>query len=163
MKSAALPVIYSARVRPEWIDGNGHLNVGYYMVVFDEVSDAFLTACGLTAEHRRKHQVTTFAVEAHATFEREVREGDLLDFTTQLIAFTEKKIHYLHRMLHAEQGYLAATNELLSLHIDMRRRRPAPMADSILRRLEEIQEAQAELPRPPQLSRVMGVDARRPA
>jgi acyl-CoA thioester hydrolase len=163
MKNAALPVIYSARVRPEWIDGNGHLNVGYYMVVFDEVSDAFLITCGLTEEHRQKHQVTTFAVESHATFEREVREGDRLDFTTQLLAFTEKKIHYLHRMWHAEQGYLAATNELLSLHIGMRRRRAAPMAAPVLRRLEEISEAQAGLPRPPQVGRVIGVRARRPA
>ena len=76
---------YRDLVRPEWIDHNGHMNMGYYLVVFDFATDAFLAWVGLDAEHRRRHAVTTFCLEAHVTYHREVRAGDPLRFTTVLL------------------------------------------------------------------------------
>src|SRR2546425_10342096 len=58
---------YRDHVRPEWIDGNGHMNVGYYLVVFDYATDEFLSWVGLDARHRREHRVTTFCLEAHVS------------------------------------------------------------------------------------------------
>jgi acyl-CoA thioester hydrolase len=89
-------------------------------------------------------------------------EGDPIRVTTQLLASTDKKVHYFHRMYHATAGYLAATNELLSLQVDVERRRAAPFAPSIRERLREVARAQGELPWPPQAGRVIGVDARPP-
>ena len=147
-------------MRPEWIDGNGHMNMGYYVVVFDLATDEWMQVIGLDAAHRRRHDVTTFCLEAHVTYHREVREGDPLRFATRLLAFDAKRIHYIHEMYHAEAGYLAATNELMSLHVSQRTRRGAPMAPEILQRLERIHAAHRRLPRPPQVGRVMGLDAR---
>jgi acyl-CoA thioester hydrolase len=93
------------------------------------------------------------------TYHREVREGDPLRFTTQLLAFDAKRIHYIHGMYHAESGYLAATNELMSLHVSQATRRGAPMAPAVLERLGRIQAAHARRPRPPQVGRVMGLSA----
>src|SRR5437667_122400 len=73
---------YRDRVRPEWIDYNGHMNMGYYLVVFDFATDEFLDWVGLDEGHRRQHRVTTFCLEAHVTYHREVRSGDPLRFTT---------------------------------------------------------------------------------
>jgi acyl-CoA thioester hydrolase len=146
-------------VRPEWIDGNGHMNMGYYVVVFDLATDEWMQVIGLDAEHRRRHEVTTFCLEAHVTYHREVREGDALRFTTRLLAFDAKRIHYVHAMYHAEGGYLAATNELMSLHVSQQTRRGAPMAPEILARLTRILEVHQGLPRPPQVGRVMGLGA----
>src|SRR5215510_16338211 len=92
--------LYRDVVRPEWIDGNGHMNMGYYLVVFDFATDEFMRWIGLGTEHRRAHQVTTFCLEAHVTYHREVREGDPLRFTTRLLAFDAKRIHYFHEMYH---------------------------------------------------------------
>ena len=69
------------------------------------------------------------------TYHREVREGDPLRFTTRLLAHDAKRIHYIHEMFHGEAGYLAATNELMSLHVSQATRRGAPMAPEILERL----------------------------
>src|SRR2546430_10240368 len=74
---------YRDRVRPEWIDYNGHMNMGYYLVVFDFATDEFLDWVGLDEPHRRQHRVTTFCLEAHVTYHREVRSGDPLRFTTR--------------------------------------------------------------------------------
>src|SRR5262249_19067402 len=104
-------------VRPEWIDHNGHMNMGYYVVVFDLATDAWFGHIGLDEAHRIARHVTTFCLEAHVTYHREVREGDPLRFETRLLGWDAKRIHYFHEMYHAEHGYLAATNELMSLHV----------------------------------------------
>src|SRR5437868_7525577 len=151
---------YRDVVRPEWIDHNGHMNMGYYLVVFDLATDEFMRWIGLDAGHRDARRVTTFCLESHVTYHREVREGDTLRFTTQLLAHDAKRLHYFHTMFHATDGYLAATNELMSLHVALETRRGATMASGVLARLAEIQDAHAVLPKPAQVGRVMGLTAR---
>lgn len=148
-------------VRPEWIDHNQHMNMGYYLVVFDFATDAFLAWVGLDEAHRRERRVTTFCLEAHITYHREVGAGAPLRFTTVLLAHDDKRIHYFHQMYHATEGYLAATNELLSLHVSGETRRGAPMAPPVLARLARIQSVHGTLPRPSQVGRVIGL-ANRP-
>ena len=152
--------VYRDVVRPEWIDNNRHMNMGYYVVVFDLATDEFMRWIGLDADHRTTHRITTFCLEAHVTYHREVREGDPLRFTTQLLAHDARRLHYIHAMYHATEGYLASTNELMSLHVDLATRRGAAMAPTVRARLAAIQAAHDALPRPPQVGRVMGLAAR---
>jgi len=149
--------VYRDVVRPEWIDHNGHMNVGYYLVVFDFATDEFFRWVGLDAAHRHAQAITTFCLEAHVTYHREVRSGDPLRFTTVLLGHDAKRIHYLHTMYHAREGYLASTNELMSLHVDLATRRGAPMHRAVLERLAAIQAAHDALPRPPQAGRRIGL------
>lgn len=151
---------YRDVVRPEWIDHNEHMNMGYYLVVFDLATDEFFRWVGLDATHRRERQVTTFCLEAHVTYDREVRAGDPLRFTTLLLAHDAKRLHYFHEMYHAREGYLAATNELMSLHVSDATRRAAPMAPEVVERLARIQKAHDALPRPPQAGRTIGLTRR---
>jgi acyl-CoA thioester hydrolase len=148
-------------VRSEWIDRNGHMNMGYYVVVFDFATDAWLDYIGLDTEHRRSRKIATFTLESHVTYAREVTGGDELRFATRLLDFNAKRIHYFHEMYQAREGYLAATNELMSLHVSQETRRSAPMAPEILERLAEIRRAHGALPTPPQVGRVMGLKAGR--
>ena len=151
---------YRDVVRPEWIDHNQHMNMGFYLVVFDFATDAFFEFVGLDRPHRVQQNITTFSLEAHITYQREVREGDPLRFTTRLVDFDAKRIHYLHEMFHAEDGYLASTNELMSLHVSEETRRSAPMADDILARLARIKEAHDRLPPSPHVGRVIGLKSK---
>jgi acyl-CoA thioester hydrolase len=153
---------YRDVVRPEWIDHNGHMNMGYYLVVFDLATDEFLRSVGLDDAHRRERQVTTFCLEAHVTYHREVRPGDPLRFTTRLLGHDAKRLHYIHAMHHARDGWLAATNELMSLHVSLATRRGAPMAPEVLERLARVQRAHDALPRLPQVGRVIGLAGRPP-
>jgi acyl-CoA thioester hydrolase len=153
---------YRDVVRSEWIDHNQHMNVGYYLVVFDYATDEFMSWIGLDAEYRAAHAITTFCLEAHVTYHREVREGDPLRFTTHLLGHDDKRLHYIHAMYHAEAGWLAATNELMSLHVSRATRRATAMAPEILARLAAIQRAHDALPRPAQAGRSIGL-ANKPA
>ena len=151
---------YRDKVRPDWIDHNQHMNMGYYLVVFDFATDAWLDHLGLTRAHRKENRVSTFSLEGHITYRREVRSGDPLRFTTRLLAFDEKRIHYFHEMHHADEGYLAATNELMSLHVSQETRRAAPMAGAVQDKLAAVLAMHATLPTPPQVGRVMGLSAK---
>ena len=154
---------YRDVVRPEWIDENQHLNMGYYVVVFDFATDAWLDHVGLTAAHKEAQDVSTFTLESHVLYLRELREGDPLRFTTRLINFDEKRIHYLHEMHHASEGFLASTNELMSLHVSRSTRRATPMAQPVLGRLADLARAHGALAQAPQAGRSIGLGAGRAA
>jgi acyl-CoA thioester hydrolase len=142
-------------VRPEWIDYNGHMNVGYYQVVFDFAADAFFDFLGLTQEFRKRHGSTTFALECHANFLREVKEGDPLRFEARLLDFDAKRIHFYQEMFHGTEGYLAASQESLSSHVSEATRRTSPFPEELLGRLAAVKAAHAVLPRPWQVGHVI--------
>lgn len=151
---------YRTPVLPEWIDHNEHLNAGYYGVAFDLATDAWLKYVGLTVAHRREHEVTTFTVETHTCFLREIAEGEVLHFSTTLLAHDEKRLHYIHEMFPADESYLAATNEVVTFHVSEATRRSAPMHVSVLERLGALSELHRRLERPAQVGRVMGLSRR---
>jgi acyl-CoA thioester hydrolase len=152
--------LYRTNVRSEWIDYNGHMNVAYYVLAFDYATDAFLDYIGLDRDYKAKADVTTFVADMNVTYIQEVFEGDPLRFTTQLLEYDSKKFRYFHSMYHAEKGYLAATNELLSLHIDLSTRRVGAMAPVLTEKLQDILDSHSALEVPPGAGRVLGMRRR---
>ncbi len=156
-QTSKLLEVHRESVHPDWIDYNGHMNVAYYVLAFDHATDAVLEHLGMGERYRREFDCSVFTAEAHVTYDREVKLGDPLRFTTQLLDWDEKRVHYQHVMYHATEGYLAATNELLILHVDMVQRQVTPMPGAVQTRLAELQALHRELPRPPQVGRVMSI------
>ena len=149
------------RVRSEWLDHNGHMNVAYYVVAFDQACDDFLDYIGLTVAFRARSGGTTFAAEMHVTYQREVVDGDPLRFTSHLLGFDEKRIHFILHMYHADKGYLSATSEWMSLYVDLASRRVAAMPGEILSRLPAIHASHKELPQPPEAGRAISLAGKR--
>jgi acyl-CoA thioester hydrolase len=150
--------LYSETVRPEWIDYNGHMNLAYYVLAFDHATDAFFDHIGLGADYLKRAGASTFALEAHITYEREMMVGAPMRFTTQLLGHDSKRLHYMHFMYHGEEDWLAATTELVSLHVDMTARRSAPMPDAVRQRLDAIAVGHDRLERPAQAGRVISLE-----
>ncbi len=145
------------RVLPEWIDVNGHMNVAYYVLAFDLGVDALWARFGITDTHILENLSSTFAVEAHVTYRRELHEGDPYVVMAQILAFDEKRIHQFQRMYHAEQGFLAATAEWMNLHVDLSTRRVAPWPEAILDGIRGVAEGQGDWPWPEEAGRRMRV------
>ncbi|HEY8288253.1 MAG TPA: thioesterase family protein [Acetobacteraceae bacterium] len=121
------PIVeYEDVVRPEWIDSNGHMNLAYYVVVFDLGTDRLYDALGIGNAYREATGYSCFTAETHTVYEREVRLGDRLLVRTWLLGNDAKRLHYFHEMFHADSGERSAAQELMALHIDMRVRRVAP-------------------------------------
>jgi acyl-CoA thioester hydrolase len=118
------PVIESQDiVRPEWIDSNGHMNLAYYVVVFDLATDALYQALDIGDAYRLASGNSCFTAETHTLYEREVHLGDKLSVRTWLLGADTKRLHYFHEMFHTESGKRSAAQELMALHIDMSIRR----------------------------------------
>jgi acyl-CoA thioester hydrolase len=154
--------VHRETVHADWIDYNGHMNVAYYVLAFDHATDAFLDQIGMGQRYLAETHCSVFTAEAHVTYEQEVKLGDPLRFETLVLGADAKRIHYFHRMYHDEQGYLAATNELLILHVDMQARRVVPMPESVRARVDALLASHAALERPPQVGRVIGLTAKKP-
>ena len=142
--------LHRATVLPEWVDYNGHMNVAYYVLVFDHATETVLSYIGLDEAHRNATGKSVFVAEAHVTYEKEVMKGERLRVTTQVLDSDPKRIHVFHRMCLDVEGDIVATNELMILAVDLKSRRVAPMASSIAANLETLQTAHARLPMPPQ-------------
>ena len=157
----ALLALHREVVLPEWIDYNGHMNMAYYLLAFDHATDRLFDLLDLGVAYRRRANHGLFTLEAHATYERELAAGDALSFTTRLLDCDAKRLHYFHSMYHAAEGYLAATNELMSIHVDLSTRRAAPLPAEALARIEGLMAAHRRLPRPPQAGRRIGIRSSR--
>jgi acyl-CoA thioester hydrolase len=117
-------------VRPEWIDSNGHMNLAYYVVVFDLATDKLYAALGIGDAYREATGNSCFTAETHTLYEREVRLGERLHVHTWLLGSDTKRLHYFHELFHADSGERSAVQELMALHINMRVRRVAPFPDA---------------------------------
>ncbi len=143
------------KVLPEWIDFNGHLNMAYYNVLFDQGVDQAYGEIGLGPEYQRTG-CTTYVAEFHVCYLRELHEGDRVYTTFQLLDHDEKRFHSFQELWHVD-GWLAATAEGLTLHVDQSGPRVAPMPQHILTRLEEMRRIHAQLPKPAQAGRSIGI------
>ncbi len=136
------------QVEPAWIDYNGHLNMAYYNVLFDRaVDEAFeLLGCGLDYVKARRH--SCFTAEVHVRYLRELNAGDPVRVTFQLLAYDQKRMHYFEQLFHATEGWVSATSENMSLHVDMTAKKTAAFPPELAKRLALMMTSHRNLPRP---------------
>ncbi|SRR5579875_14583 len=158
----AAPFVSSLmRVEPQWIDYNGHLNMAYYNVLFDRAVDEVYELIGIGLPYLRATAHSTFTAEVHVRYLRELHEGDPVRVTWQLLDYDEKRIHYFEQLLHAEEGWLSATSENMTLHVDMTAKKVAPFPAAVMQRLARVKEAHARLPRPEGVGRRIAMPEKR--
>lgn len=109
-------------VRPEWVDHYGHMNLAYYLVVFDLATDAVWPGLGL-GDALRARGLGTFAAETWVGYTREVTLWMPLDCDSAVLAHDAKRLLVRHRMRHATEGWQAAENEVLFLCVDLAARK----------------------------------------
>ncbi|PVE25356.1 thioesterase [Microvirga sp. KLBC 81] len=147
-------------VEPAWIDYNGHMNMAYYHVLFDRALDEGFSLLGLGPEYVEEQKASFFAAEIHTLYKRELKVRDQVRVTVQLVDYDEKRVHYYMEIRHAAEGWVAASMEGLSLHVDMETRKVSPFPDDITANLAVMKAAHARLTRPQALGRIIGIPAR---
>ena len=106
-------------VEPQWIDYNGHLNMAYYNVLFDRAVDEVYELIGIGADYLKRANHSTFTAEVHVRYVRELHANDPVRVTFQLLDFNSKRFHYFEQLFHATEGWVSATSENMTLHVDM--------------------------------------------
>ena len=116
-------ILKTEKVIKEWTDYNNHLNVAFYVHVFDIAADIMLDNFNMGGESAKKDKKTTFVAEMHTIYKQEVRLGEEVETHLTYVDHDKKRIHYRLSMFHKEKKYLAATNEVLSLYVDLEKRK----------------------------------------
>jgi len=142
-------------VPPEWIDYNGHMMDAYYFLAFTEATEAFLDHVGLGVAYRAATGSGIYTAESHLCFLSGVTEGAPLSYRTQLLGHDAKRLHVFHEMTGA--GTLAATCELMFLHVSGQK--VTPMPAEAARALGALAADQAALPRPARAGRRIATPA----
>lgn len=124
-----------ARVKPEWVDGYRHMNMGYYLVAYDAQTDRLWPHLGLGTA-LRESGLGTFAAEAWLDYQREMTEGMPIGAESEVLATDEKRLLVRHRMFHWEEGWTASAHEVLYLCVDLALRRVTPWPGPLLARLQ---------------------------
>lgn len=143
-------------VEEGWIDYNGHMNMGYYAVLMDRCADEAFAALGFGPDYIATRGLTTFSAEFHIRYLREVKLGDRLFSTFHLLDHDAKRFHSFQELYH-EEGWLAATGEGLTLHVDLSGPRVVPMPEDIAARVAAMARAHAALPRPEGVGSRIGI------
>jgi len=112
-------ILKTEKIIKEWTDYNEHMNVAYYIHVFDIAADIMLDNFKMGGESAKKDKKSTFVVEMHTHYNQEVKLDEEVETHLTYVDHDKKRIHYKLSMFHKEKKYLAATNEVLSLYVDL--------------------------------------------
>ena len=110
-------------VKSEWTDYNSHMNLAFYIHLFDTAWEILLEKFNMGEESSIKQKKSTFAVESHTTYDQEVKVGEDVDINLMFLDHDKKRIIYKLEMIHKEKKYLASTSEILSLYVDLNQRK----------------------------------------
>jgi len=148
------------RIEPQWIDYNGHLNMAYYNVLFDRAIDQLFAELGVGPDYLATRNSSTMTAECHVRYLREIGENDSVQVHIWLLGADEKRLHTFEELRHATEGWVSATSENMTLHIDMTVRKVAPFPPDIMARVQNMVAAHRAFPRPDGIGRSIAMPRR---
>ena len=152
---------FRGRVLPAWIDSNDHMNLAYYTVLFDQAGDTIYDAFGIgfADDYKGRTQHGTMAAETHNLYVQELLVNEEVRVVSHVVAVDAKRLHLAHEMYRLSDGALAAMQELMFLHVDLRARKVVPWPPHILTILQDAAAAHAALGQPEWVGRKIAMPA----
>ena len=156
MSIAAPFVSRVLEVEKDWIDYNGHMNMAYYNVLFDRCADEAFEIMGMGPAYASERRLTVYTAEIHVRYVRELHLGDEVIVSLQVVDHDAKRLHGYQEIRHSD-GWLAATAEVLWLHVDMGGPKVAPFPDAVVAEIAAIQAEHDRLERPETIGKPIGI------
>ena len=118
-------LLTTTKIINEWTDYNGHMNLAFYILVFDKGAEKILSKFKMGEQSAKTTKKSTMAVESHTTYNNEVKENEEVDVYLSYFNHDKKRLHYKLEMYEKNKNILSATTEVLSLYIDLNIRKVA--------------------------------------
>ncbi|GMQ79488.1 MAG: hypothetical protein BMS9Abin02_2085 [Anaerolineae bacterium] len=131
-----LPIMHQASIDAGYLDEMGHMNVMWYTHLFDRATWRFFASLGMDLNYYEKSSAGAFALEQHTRYLAELLQGQSVLIRTRALGRTIKRIHFMHFMVLRDTDQLAATTELIGIHIDFRTRTSSPFPEQIAKALD---------------------------
>ena len=129
--------IDTRKIIKEWIDYNGHMNMAYYVLIFDQAWENILNKFQMGGEKAEESKRTTMVVETRTTYDSEVKEGDEVEVYVSYFDHDKKRLHLKCEMYEKKTKKLSATIENLSLYIDLDKRKVTEFEDEKVKIMDE--------------------------
>ena len=123
------------RISPDWIDYNGHMNVAYFVLVFDHATDAALEQLGLDENYRQTTGCSVFVSDMRVSYFREVMANEDVWIRSRLLSRDAKRVVIRHQMFCSRIDQAVASNEVSCVHVDLSQRRSTPWPPAVAARL----------------------------
>ena len=124
-------------IKSEWTDYNNHLNMAYYVLIFDVAWEAMLKKFNMGEQSAKTNGMSTMVVETNTTYNNEVQEGDEVEILLTFFDHDKKRLHFRMEMIEKKTKKLASTIEMLSLHVDLNKRKVAEFDQERTRLMDE--------------------------
>ena len=118
-------LLNTTKIINDWTDYNNHMNLSYYILVFDKAAEKILSKFNMGEEAALKTKRSTMVVETHTTYNNEVKENDNVDVYLSYCDHDKKRLHYKLEMYEKSKNILSATTEVLALYINLELRKVA--------------------------------------
>ena len=120
-------------IKKEWTDYNNHMNMAYYVLVFDQVWENMLEKFKMGENSAKTKNMSTMVVETYTTYNNEVKEGDEVEINLTFFDHDKKRLHFKMEMIEKSSQKLSATLEMLSLYIDLNKRKVSEFEEEKLK------------------------------
>jgi acyl-CoA thioester hydrolase len=135
-----------------WADSNGHMNMRWYVALFDDAGDDLHARIGLTPDFHREHGSGTVDLEHHTNFLHEIMPGESVAVYARLVARSAKRVHYLMFLVNETKGNLAAIFECMNALLDLKARRTAAFPPPVQAKIDAWISLDSRLDWPPPVS-----------
>ena len=112
-------------IKKEWTDYNNHLNMAYYVLIFDLAWEVMLKKFNMGEQSAKTSGMSTMVVETNTTYDSEIKEGDEIEILLTFFDHDKKRLHFRMEMFEKKTNKLSSTIEMLSLHVDLNKRKVA--------------------------------------
>ena len=137
-------LLNSTKIINEWTDYNNHMNLSFYILVFDRAAEKILSQFKMGEEAAKKEKRSTMVVETHTTYNNEVKEGDDVEVFLSYFNHDKKRLHYKLEMIEKSSKKLSATIELLSLYVDLKKRKVSEFEEEKINLMQSFINANGE-------------------
>ncbi len=149
-------------IENQWIDYNGHFNMAYYGVLFDQAADQLFATFGLGHDYVKATNNSIFTLETHTSYLHEVQPTDMVIVESQIIDCDHKRVHYVQQMKHATEGWVACVLEVMVAHVDLGLHKTSNFPDAVRLGIDALCADHKSLPVPQQIGHQIGIP-RKPA
>ena len=118
-------LLTTTKIINSWTDYNGHMNLAFYILVFDKGSEEILSKFKMGEQSAKTTKKSTMAVDSHTTYNNEVKENEEVNIYLSYFDHDKKRLHYKLEMYEKSKNILSATTEVLSLYMDLNIRKVA--------------------------------------
>ena len=129
--------ITNQTIKKEWTDYNNHMNMAYYVLVFDQTWEIILEKFKMGEKSAKDTQRSTMVVETRTTYDGEVKEGDEVEIVLTFFDHDKKRLHFKMEMIEKSSKKLSATLEMLSLYIDLSKRKVSEFEKEKVKLMDE--------------------------